>query len=65
MRPGLYEARSVDHPERVACVVLEDVAGARITLHRMRRALEQIADKPRDRHVGAVARWALEDVEEG
>lgn len=63
MRAGLYEARSLIGERKVAFVVLEE--GARLVEHRMRRALEQIADKPRDRHVGAVARWALADVEEG
>lgn len=65
MKAGLYEARSLLGERRIAFVVLEDAAELRSTAHRMRRALEQIADKPRASNVGAVARWALRDVEEG
>lgn len=39
MQPGIYEARSVDHPERVAYVVLEDAAANRRRLHVARAAL--------------------------
>lgn len=58
MDAGMYEARSLDHPERVAYVLIE--SGDRLAEHRMRRALEQIADAPKASSVGAVARWALE-----
>ena len=63
MKAGLYEARSLIGEKSIALVLLEDVD--RLSEVRMRRALEQIADKPRASNVGAVARWALRDVGEG
>lgn len=61
VKPGLYEARSVD-TGLVAYVYLDD--GERLSEARMRAALRQIADRPRSSRVGQVARWALGDMGE-
>lgn len=65
MRAGLYEARSLIGEQRIAYVLLEDVAAERVTAHRLRRAFQQIVDSRPHSKVRHVAEWALADVEEG
>lgn len=63
VRAGLYEARSLD--DKIAYIILDDASDLRRANHRMRRALQQLDERPQNRYVHKIVRWALSDVEEG